>query len=422
MKNKRIVTGLDIGTTKICAIIAEVKDENNIEIIGIGLSPSKGLRKGIVVDIDKTSRAIKTAVEKAERMAGFEIDSAFVGIAGSHITSINSHGVVAVTGEEKEISNNDIQRVMEAAKIIPLSAEEEIIHVLPREFIVDGCPGIKDPLGMSGVRLEVETHIVKGSATSIQNLVKSVLRAGLEVDDIVLEPLASSESVLAEDEKELGVSLVDIGGGTTDLIVFHEGSIAYTSVLPVGGNHVSNDIAVGLRTPISEAEKLKIKFGSAKAENVGEEEAIEVLEASGKNKKNIKRRSLANVIEPRMEELFDLINNELHKAGARDMTPAGLVVTGGASLIEDATNLATDLIELPVRLGEPSYISGLSDVIDNPVYIKKDKKVPKAIFSTAVGLIEYGSKYEQDTKTKKNSQSIVNDFFNKLKTWFEDFF
>ncbi|HKL75003.1 MAG TPA: cell division protein FtsA [Halanaerobiales bacterium] len=422
MKNKRIVTGLDIGTTKICAIIAEVIDEDNIEIIGIGLSPSKGLRKGIVVDIDKTSRAIKNAVEKAERMAGFEIDSAFVGIAGSHITSINSHGVVAVTGEEKEISNSDIQRVMEAAKIIPLSAEEEIIHVLPREFIVDGCPGIKDPLGMSGVRLEVETHIVKGSATSIQNLVKSVLRAGLEVDDIVLEPLASSESVLAEDEKELGVSLVDIGGGTTDLIVFHEGSIAYTSVLPVGGNHVSNDIAVGLRTPISEAEKLKIKFGSAKAENIGDEESIEVLEASGKNKKNIKRRSLANVIEPRMEELFDLIGNELHKAGPRDMTPAGLVVTGGASLIEDATNLATDLIELPVRLGEPSYISGLSDVIDNPVYIKKDKKVPKAIFSTAVGLVEYGSKYEQDTKNKKNSQSIVNDFFNKLKKWFEDFF
>lgn len=422
MKNKRIVTGLDIGTTKICAIIAEVKAEDNIEIIGIGLSPSKGLRKGIVVDIDKTSRAIKTAVEKAERMAGFEIDSAFVGIAGSHITSINSHGVVAVTGEEKEISNSDIQRVMEAAKIIPLSAEEEIIHVLPREFIVDGCPGIKDPLGMSGVRLEVETHIVKGSATSIQNLVKSVLRAGLEVDDIVLEPLASSESVLAEDEKELGVSLADIGGGTTDLIVFHEGSIAYTSVLPVGGNHVSNDIAVGLRTPISEAEKLKIKFGSAKAENVGEEEYIEVLEASGKNKKNVKRKSLANVIEPRMEELFDLIGKELHKAGPRDMTPAGLVVTGGASLIEDATNLATDLIELPVRLGEPSYISGLSDVIDNPVYIKKDKKVPKAIFSTAVGLVEYGSNYEQDTKRNKNSQSIVNDFFNKLKAWFEDFF
>lgn len=422
MKNKKIVTGLDIGTTKICAIIAEVKTENNIEIIGIGLSPSKGLRKGIVVDIDKTSRAIKTAVEKAERMAGFEINSAFVGIAGSHITSINSHGVVAVTGEEKEISNSDVERVMEAAKIIPLSAEEEIIHVLPREFIVDGCPGIKDPLGMSGVRLEVETHIVKGSATSIQNLVKSVLRAGLEVDDIVLEPLASSESVLAEDEKELGVSLADIGGGTTDLIVFHEGSIAYTSVLPVGGNHVSNDIAVGLRTPISEAEKLKIKFGSAKAKNIGEEDYIDVLEASGKNKKNVKRKSLANVIEPRMEELFDLIGNELHKAGPRDMIPAGLVVTGGASLIEDATNLATDIIDLPVRLGEPSYISGLSDVIDNPVYIKKDKKVPKAIFSTAVGLVEYGSNYEQDTKSSKNTQSIVNDFFNKLKTWFEDFF
>ena len=422
MKNKRIITGLDIGTTKICAIIAEVKSENNIEIIGIGLSPSKGLRKGIVVDIDKTSRAIKSAVEKAERMAGFEIDSAFVGIAGSHISSINSHGVVAVTGEEKDISENDIQRVMEAAKIIPLSAEEEIIHVLPREFIVDGCPGIKDPQGMSGVRLEVETHIVKGSATSIQNLVKSVIRAGVEVDDIILEPLASSQSVLTEDEKELGVSLVDIGGGTTDLIVFHEGSIAYTSVLPVGGNHVSNDIAVGLRTPISEAEKLKIKFGSAKAANIDEEEYIDVLEASGKEEKKIKRVSLANVIEPRMEELFDLVGKELHKAGPRDMTPAGLVVTGGASLIEDATNLASDIIDLPVRLGEPSYINGLSDVIDNPVYIKKDEKVPKAIFSTAVGLVEYGNNNKQENNSKKSSQTIVNDFFNKLKNWFEDFF
>ncbi len=422
MKNRQIITGLDIGTTKICAIIAEVTSDKQIDIIGIGLSPSNGLRKGIVVDIDKTSKAINAAVEKAERMAGVNVESVFVGIAGSHISSVNSHGVVAVTGQEKEISNSDIQRVLEAAKIIPLSAEEEIIHVLAREFVVDGCPGIKDPLGMSGVRLEVETHIVKGSATSIQNLVKSVLRAGLEVDDIVLEPLASSESVLAEDEKELGVALADIGGGTTDFIVFHEGSISYTSVLPVGGNHVSNDIAVGLRTPVSEAEKLKIKYGSARTANISPDEYIDVLKASGKNKKNIKRKSLCNVIEPRMEELFNLINRELHKAGPRDLTPAGLVITGGASLLEDATDLASNIVDLPVRLGEPEYINGLSDVIDNPVYIQKGEKVPKAIFSTAVGLVEYGYNYQQENIEGYKAKTMVNDFFSKLKNWFDDFF
>ncbi|MGM0409942.1 MAG: cell division protein FtsA [Bacillota bacterium] len=424
MKNKRIITGLDIGTTKICAIVAEVTSEGKIDIIGIGLSPSNGLRKGIVVDIDKTSRAIDSAIKKAERMAGVDIESVFVGIAGSHISSVNSHGVVAVTGEEKEIANSDIQRVLEAAKIIPLSAEEEIIHVLAREFIVDGCPGIKDPLGMSGVRLEVETHIIKGSSTSIQNLVKSVLRADLEVEDIVLEPLASSESVLAEDEKELGVALADIGGGTTDFVVFHEGSIAYTSVLPVGGNHVSNDIAVGLRTPVSEAEKLKINYGSARTANVSSDEYIDVLEASGKDKKKIKRKTLSNVIEPRMEELFNLINKELHKAGPKDLTPAGLVLTGGSSLLEDAADLASDIVDLPVRIGEPDYINGLSDAIDNPVYSQKGDTVPKAIFSTAVGLVEYGAKNQKEKKVKKKdkAKNTVNDFFAKLKNWFEDFF
>jgi len=424
LKNKRIITGLDIGTTKICAIIAEVTSEGKIDIIGIGISPSNGLRKGIVVDIDKTSRAIDSAIKKAERMAGVDVESVFVGIAGSHISSVNSHGVVAVTGEEKEIANSDIQRVLEAAKIIPLSAEEEIIHVLAREFIVDGCPGIKDPLGMSGVRLEVETHIIKGSSTSIQNLVKSVLRAGLEVEDIVLEPLASSESVLAEDEKELGVALADIGGGTTDFVVFHEGSIAYTSVLPVGGNHVSNDIAVGLRTPVSEAGKLKINYGSARTANVSSDEYIDVLEASGKDKKKIKRKTLSNVIEPRMEELFNLLNKELNKAGPKDLTPAGLVLTGGSSLLEDATDLASDIVDLPVRIGEPDYINGLSDAIDNPVYSQKGETVPKAIFSTAVGLVEYGIKNQKEKKVKKKdkAKNTVNDFFAKLKNWFEDFF
>lgn len=422
MNKRRIISGLDIGTTKICAIIAEVTDDDQIDIIGIGLSPSHGLRKGIVVDIDEASKAIQEAIEKAERMAGIKIDSAYVGIAGSHISSINSHGVVAVTGEKKEIKASDIQRVMEAAQIIPLSAEEEIIHVLAREFIVDGCKGIKDPLGMSGVRLEVETHIVTGSATSIQNLIKSVMGMGLEVNDIVLEPLASSKSVLTEDEKELGVALADIGGGTSDVVVFHEGSISYTSVLPVGGNHVSNDIAVGLRTPISEAEKIKIKYGSTKIDEVEEDEYIEVLSASGKIKNKVPRKVLCEVIEPRVQEMFNLVKKELNEAGPRDLIPAGLVITGGASLLEGTSRLAAEVLDLPVRKGEPDRVNGISDAIENPVYIQKGDKVPRAIFSTAVGLIEYGLDHAPSMKEKNKSKEMVNDFFSKIKNWFNDFF
>ncbi|MCC3144751.1 cell division protein FtsA [Halanaerobium sp. Z-7514] len=422
---RRIVTGLDIGTTKICALIAEVSGEDNIEIVGIGLAPSNGLRKGIVVDIDKTTHAIKSAIQKAERMAGQKVDSAYVGIAGSHIKSINSHGVVAVTGEEKEIKESDINRVLDAAKIIPVSSEEDILHVLPREFIVDGSPGIQDPLGMSGIRLEVETHIIKGVSTSIQNLVKSVLRAGLSVEEVVLEPLASSQAVLSEDEKELGVVLVDIGGGTTDLIVFHEGSIAHTSVLPVGGNHVSNDIAVGLRTPVSEAEKIKIMHGSVISERVDENDKIEVLSASGKERKMLSRKMLSQVIEPRMGEIFSLVKKELDQVGSRDLTPAGMVLTGGASLLEDSEELASNITELPVRIGEPDYVSGLSNVIDNPVYIKKGDTVPRAIFSTAVGLVEYGidnSDAKNNSARSKNSKEVVSNFFSKLKSWFSEFF
>ncbi|CCU79557.1 Cell division protein FtsA [Halanaerobium saccharolyticum subsp. saccharolyticum DSM 6643] len=428
MKKRKIVTGLDIGTTKICALIAEIGGENNIEIIGIGLAPSNGLRKGIVVDIDKTSHAIKSAIQKAERMAGQKVDSAYVGIAGSHIESINSHGVVAVTGDEKEIKESDIKRVIDAARIIPVSAEEDILHVLPREFIVDGSPGIQDPLGMSGVRLEVETHIIKGASTSIQNLVKSVLRAGLSVDEVVLEPLASSQAVLSEDEKELGAVLVDIGGGTTDVIVFHEGSIAHTSVLPVGGNHVSNDIAVGLRTPVSEAEKIKIMHGSVLPEEIDDAEKIEVLAASGKERKKLSRKMLCQVIEPRMSEMFNLVKKELDSAGSTDLTPAGLILTGGASLLEGSERLASDITELPVRIGEPDYVSGLSNVIDNPVYIKKGDTIPRAIFSTAVGLIEFalenGDAKNSNVSSNRsnNSKEIVSGFFTKLKNWFSEFF
>jgi cell division protein FtsA len=428
VKKRKIVTGLDIGTTKICALIAEIGGENNVEIIGIGLAPSNGLRKGIVVDIDKTSHAIKSAIQKAERMAGQKVDSAYVGIAGSHIKSINSHGVVAVTGDEKEIKESDIKRVIDAARIIPVSAEEDILHVLPREFIIDGSPGIQDPLGMSGVRLEVETHIIKGASTSIQNLVKSVLRAGLSVDEVVLEPLASSQAVLSEDEKELGAVLVDIGGGTTDVIVFHEGSIAHTSVLPVGGNHVSNDIAVGLRTPVSEAEKIKIMHGSVLPDEIDESEKIEVLAASGKERKKLSRKMLCQVIEPRMNEMFNLVKKELDSAGSADLTPAGLILTGGASLLEGSERLASDITELPVRIGEPDYVSGLSNVIDNPVYIKKGDTIPRAIFSTAVGLIEFAlengdaKNSNVSSNSSNNSKEIVSGFFNKLKNWFSEFF
>jgi cell division protein FtsA len=428
VKRRKIVTGLDIGTTKICALIAEVSGEKNIEIVGIGLAPSNGLRKGIVVDIDKTSHAIKSAVQKAERMAGQKVDSAYVGIAGSHIKSINSHGVVAVTGDEKEIKESDIKRVIDAARIVPVSAEEDILHVLPREFIVDGSPGIQDPLGMSGVRLEVETHIIKGASTSIQNLVKSVLRAGLSVDEVVLEPLASSQAVLSDDEKDLGAVLVDIGGGTTDVIVFHEGSIAHTSVLPVGGNHVSNDIAVGLRTPVSEAEKIKIMHGSVLPSEIDEQEKIEVLAASGKERKKLSRKMLCQVIEPRMTEVFSMVKKELKSAGSADLTPAGMILTGGASLLEGSEELASDITELPVRIGEPDYVSGLSNVIDNPVYIKKGDTIPRAIFSTAVGLIEFALE-NGDAKnnnlrsnSSNNSKEIVSGFFSKLKNWFSEFF
>jgi len=428
LSQTKVIAGLDVGTKKICALIAEVNQDDKIEIVGLGISPSDGLRKGIVVDIDKAANSISKAVEKAERMAGIEVGSVYVGIAGSHINSVNSHGVVAVTGSNKEVKESDIERVMEAARVIPLSQEEKIIHVIPREFIIDGTKGIKQPQGMSGVRLEVETHIVKGSTTSINNLVKSVEKAGLEVSELVLDQLASSYSVLSNDEKELGVALVDIGGGTTDFIVFHEGNIKYTSVLPVGGNHVSNDIAVGLRTPISEAEKIKILHGIASCNELDNEQKIDVLKANGNETQKIPKKYLCQVIEPRMEEMFSMVEREIKKTGTKEMTPAGLVITGGASLLDGSCSLASQITGLPVRLGEPDYISGFSDIIDNPVYVNRDGKIPSPVFSTGVGLIIYAINNSKSVsnnyknRNKRNNKEIVNSFFSKLKTFFDDFF
>ena len=426
MGNKRYIASLDVGTKKVCALIAEIT-EDDLEIIGVGLSPSHGLRKGIVVDIEEASHAIQEAVLNAERMAGVEVNSVFVGIAGSHISSQNSHGVVAVTGKDREITKSDIDRAMEAARGIPLGQGEKIIHAVPREFVVDGTGGIKHPQGMSGIRLEVETPIVTGSATSIDNLAKSVKRADLHIEEVVLEQIASSEAVLNSDEKELGVALVDIGGGTSDFILFHENSIAYTSVLPVGGNHVSNDIAVGLKTPVSEAEKIKIKYGAATTDDIDREEKIKVVSASGNEKRKVSRRYLCQLIEPRMEELFVLVNKELNNAGTVEKTPGGLVLTGGASLLQGSSKLAEEITDLSVRIGEPEYIDELSEIIENPVYTRRTDQTPRAVYSTAVGLLLYALNYTSAGKSrvsrnKRSSGQIVGDFFKRMKDFFDDFF
>ena len=427
MGQKKIITGLDIGTTKVCAIIAEIERDGLLEVIGIGTSPSFGLRKGIVVDIDQTVRSIQDAITKAERMAGVKIESAYVGIAGAHISSMNSRGVVAVTGPSREIKDSDIMRVVEAAQFINIPPDRQIIHVLPREFVIDGCRGIKDPLGMSGTRLEVETHIVTGSLTSIQNLMKSVQKAGINVneDQIILEPLAASEAVLSDDERELGVVLIDIGGGTTDIAIFIDGNIAYTSVLPVGGDHVTNDIAVGLRCPVLRAEELKVRKGCAVSSLVSNEETVEVLAVSGKKNSEITRRYLCEIIEPRMYEIFSLVEKEIIKAGFEGLLPSGAVLTGGASLMEGNIELAGEILGMPVRIGTPERVHGLMDFIGDDVYRFRQEvnEVSSAVFATAVGLLRYGANnvfFEEQSAPERSSK--LEGFFGRLKGWFKDFF
>ncbi|AZR73032.1 cell division protein FtsA [Anoxybacter fermentans] len=426
MAQKRIITGLDIGTTKICVIIAESSEDGLLEVIGIGTSPSLGLRKGVVVDIDQTVRSILDAAGKAERMAGVQIDTAFVGIAGAHINSINSHGVVAVTGPEKEIKESDIIRVVEAAQFINLPPDRHIIHVLPREFIVDGCRGIKDPLGMSGTRLEVETHIVTGLVTSVQNLVKSVQKAGINIteDHVVLEPLAASEAVLNDDERELGVVLIDIGGGTTDIAIFQEGNIAYTSVLPVGGDHVTYDIAYGLKCSHIKAEEIKIKKGCAIADMIPEDESVEVMAASGKKKYEIPRRYLCEIIEPRMHEIFSLVQKEIVKAGYEGLLPAGAVLTGGASLMEGNLELASEVLGLPTRLGTPENIHGLVDFLDEDLYrFQPDiNNFNTAVFATAVGLLRYGANQIFYGENMEKENNLMENLFGRIRGWIKEFF
>lgn len=409
-KNAPIV-GLDIGTTKICCIIGEVNEEGGIDIIGIGQHPSRGLRKGVVVNIETTVESIKCAVEEAELMAGMEIDSVYVGIAGGHIKGFNSHGIIAV--KNKEVTQPDILRVIDAAKALAIPMDREVIHVLPQEFIVDDQDGIKSPLGMHGVRLEVKVHIVTGAVTSAQNIVKSVNKAGLQVNDIVLQPLASSEAVLTPEERELGVAMVDIGGGTSDIALFSQDAIKHTSVLAIGGDHLTNDIAIGLRTPHSEAEKIKKAYGCAIAGMVKDKESIEVPSVGGREPRVLSREILAEIIEPRVVELYDLLKREITASGYEDALSSGLVITGGTVIMEGMLEAAERAFQLPVRRGYPRGIGGLVDVVNSPMY------------ATSVGLLLYGHR-KTDKKDKGqpdlSGRNMFNKIFSRMKGWVEEFF
>jgi cell division protein FtsA len=408
-KKSNYIVGLDIGTTKICCIIGEVTSENEIDIIGLGQSPSRGLRKGVVVNIDSTVESIKTAVEEAELMAGCEIDSVFVGIAGGHINSLNSHGIIAVKG--KDITQKDIERVIEAAKAIAIPLDREVIHVLPQEYIVDSQDGIKTPLGMAGVRLEAKVHIVTAAVTSAQNIVKCVNKAGLGVQDIVLEQLASSESVLSSDEKELGVAMVDIGGGTSDMATFLPGAIKHTSVLTIAGSQMTNAIAIGLRTPNSEAEKIKHSYGCAYSSLVREDETIEVPSVGGREPRTVSRQILSEIIEARAKEMFELLDHELNASGFREIISSGIVLTGGAANMQGIAELAESVFQGPVRVGTPIGLGGLIDVVNSPMY------------ATSTGLIQYGSKRLKSGSIRElQGRNLFEKIFSRMRDWAEEFF
>ena len=370
--------GLDVGTTKVCAIIAEADAAGGLQIIGVGAAASRGLRKGVIVNIDSTVEAIKHAVGDAEQAAGVEVSAVYAGVAGGHIRGMNSRGVVAISGKDREVSPADVARAVEAARGINLPPDREIVHVLPQTFVVDDQECVREPIGMTGVRLEVEAHIVTGAMTSVQNVVRSVNRAGLTVQDIVLEPLASAEAVLLPDEKELGVVLVDLGGGTTDMALYREGAVWHTAILPLGGDHISNDIAVGLRTSSSDAEGLKRRYGCALTSLVSAEETVDVPSVGGRKPRQLSRQILSEIIQPRVEEIFTLVARDLARAGFRDAATAGVVVTGGTSILEGVPEVAERVFDLPVRRGIPQVGGDFAEAVMSPIY------------ATAVGLVLYG--------------------------------
>ena len=404
---ENLIVGLDIGTTKICAIVGNLTEEG-LDIVGIGTSPSRGLRKGVVINIESTVESIQKALQEAELMAGCEIKSVFAGIAGGHIKGFNSQGVIAI--KNREVSPEDVARVIDAAKALAIPMDREVIHVLPQEFIIDDQDGIKEPLGMSGVRLEAKVHIVTGAVASAQNIVKSCNRAGVNVADIVLEQLASSYAVLSADEKELGVAMVDIGGGTTDIAIYLDGAIKHTSVLSLGGNHLTNDIAVGLRTPMAEAEKIKKQYGCCLTSMVGKNESIEVPSVGGREPRMLSRQLLAEILEPRVEEIFTLVNREIIRSGYEDFIASGVVITGGTSILPGMPEMAEQIFNLPVRRGLPQDIGGLTDVVNSP------------IFATGVGLVKYGSCNLKAHKFMIGQENVFDKVVRRMKEWLQEFF
>ncbi len=402
------ITGLDIGTTKIGAIIAEVNDDMIPSIIGVGTSPSDGLRRGVVVNLDKTVRSIQAAIENAERMAGVHVTEVFAGIAGDHIRSINGRGVVAVAGENNEITQPDVRRVIDAAKAVALPMDREILHILPQEFTVDDQHGIKDPIGMSGIRLEAEVHIVTGAITSAQNIYRSIGRANINVMDLVLEPLASSYAVLSDDEKELGVIVMDLGGGTTDIAMFYEGCIRHTCVIGLGGKNVTNDIAIGLRTPLDQAELIKIQHGSAVHTENDREESIDVPDISGRPARKVSKAYLVDIVQPRMEEILSLAHREIKKSNYIHLMTSGLVLTGGGSLLKGTVELAEEIFDMPVRLGVPEGFNGLTDLVKSPIH------------ATGVGLVQYGihHKYEVSELFGDDEQGMFHWVVGRMRRWF----
>jgi cell division protein FtsA len=403
--DKNLVVGLDIGTSKIACLVGEVKPDDQIEIIGLGTHPSRGLKKGVVVDIESTVASIQRAVEEAELMAGCEIHSVHAGIAGSHILSLNSHGITGI--KEREVAQADVDRVIEAARAVAIPADQKILHILPQEFIIDGQEGIREPIGMCGVRLEARVHMVTGAVSAAQNIVKCIRRCGLEVEDLVLEQLGSSYAVLGEDEKELGVCLVDIGGGTTDLAVFTDGAIRHTAVIPIAGDQVTNDIAVALRTPTQFAEVIKIRHACALAKLAGHGETIEVPSIGERPPRHLARQTLAEVVEPRYEELLTLLQGELRRSGFEDLVAGGVVLTGGSAKMEGLVELAEEVFHMPVRLGAPQYFVGMQEVLSDPIY------------STGVGLLIYARKHRFVPRTEMTSGRGLGSVWARMKSWFQ---
>ena len=403
-QSSKMIVGLDIGTSKVVALVGEVSADGDVEIVGLGTHPSRGLKKGVVVNIESTVQSIQYAIDEAQQMAGCQIYSAYVGIAGKHISSLNSDGIVAI--REGEVTRADIDRVLDSAKAVAIPADQRVLHTLPQDYVVDNQEGVREPLGMYGVRLEAKVHVVTCAANAAQNIEKCVRRCGLDVDDIILEQLASSHSVLTEDEKELGVCIVDIGGGTSDIAVYTEGAIRHTAVIPIAGDQITNDIAMALRTPTQNAEEIKIRYACALAKLASAGQMIKVPSVGDRPARELSRQALAEVVEPRYEELFKFVQKELRRSGYEDMIPAGIVITGGTSKMEGAVELAEEIFHMPVRLGIPCNVKGLESVIHNPVY------------STVVGLLMYGAQqqarvgYEVE---KKRGDTL--SLFHRIKKW-----